>query len=504
MKSIVSALWGSVAGGNGGGHVDPGVPRVPAAAASSDSRSFAEGGGAAAAVVGSAAYAPSTPVLQTGRSKLVRLATLTGHDDRVWNVAWHPSADVIASCGGDKTIRLWSRDVAAATAAAASSNAAPGNPKDKHWRCIATLDGEHARTVRALAWSPDGTRLAAASFDSTVSIWKRTSAQFDMELESLLEGHDTEVKSVAWSTSGSAIATCARDKLVQLWEDDSPSPTTTTAAALSGGARNDDDDDVADAEDEEDDGEKFYECVGVLAGHSQDVKSVRFHPDCQRVVASCGYDDTVKLWEESTQRKDDWHCTQTITAHANTVWSIEFQPAASSSSSAAAAAAFPRLLASADADGRVMLHRLAIDPDRPEGTQMLTWVRAGGAVAAVHEGPVFGMDWCPVTTPNATGTHHVSSVLATAAADDSVVIFQLAHSPAGGDDDGGDDDNNAAGSFGDLKLEPVVVERAAHEADVNCVRFAPLRRQRPEEESQYRLLATSSDDGTIAIWALFA
>ena len=38
----------------------------------------------------------------------------TGHGDRVWALAWNPapgpgSGPVLASCSGDKTVRIWKR-----------------------------------------------------------------------------------------------------------------------------------------------------------------------------------------------------------------------------------------------------------------------------------------------------------------------------------------------------------------------------------------------------------
>ena len=79
--------------------------------------------------------------------------------------------------------------------------------------------------------------LAAASFDSTVSIWDRRKGgenlpppqtQFIRLLDALctpafqcqatLEGHENEVKSVGWSASGTFLATCGRDKSVWVWE----------------------------------------------------------------------------------------------------------------------------------------------------------------------------------------------------------------------------------------------------------------------------------------------
>ncbi|CAG2166122.1 unnamed protein product [Oppiella nova] len=36
---------------------------------------------------------------------------LFGHNDRVWCVRWHPSGHTLASCGADKTIRLWAKSL---------------------------------------------------------------------------------------------------------------------------------------------------------------------------------------------------------------------------------------------------------------------------------------------------------------------------------------------------------------------------------------------------------
>jgi WD40 repeat protein len=175
-------------------------------------------------------------------------ATLEGHTDRAWSLAWHPTQPLIASCSGDKSVRL-------AIFRLNNSNSI------SFLRPASTaLPLTHTRTVRNLAWNPVTGTLASASFDSTVGLWESMSeqgiddgdpAQSTLDLESWdcvssLEGHESEVKAVAWNHDGRMLATCGRDKSVWIWEFDSDS------------------------------GE--FECLAVLMDHTQDVKSVVWHP----------------------------------------------------------------------------------------------------------------------------------------------------------------------------------------------------------------------------------
>jgi WD40 repeat protein len=53
----------------------------------------------------------------------------------------------------------------------------------------------HDASVFECAWSPDGTRLATASRDSTARIWDVATRRELVKLE----GHTDAVRSVAWS-----------------------------------------------------------------------------------------------------------------------------------------------------------------------------------------------------------------------------------------------------------------------------------------------------------------
>nr|GMD86827.1 protein CIA1 [Ipomoea batatas] len=212
--------------------------------------------------------------------ELKEIQRLEGHSDRVWSVAWKPAtgtdsvAAVLASCSGDKTVRIWEQS----------------SPSGS-FHCKAVLEETHTRTVRSCAWSPSGKLLATASFDATTAIWEHIGGDF--ECVSTLEGHENEVKSISWNASGTLLATCGRDKSVWIWE------------VLPGNE---------------------FECVSVLQGHTQDVKMVQWHPSVD-ILFSCSYDNTIKVWAEEGD-SDDWHCIQTLaessSGHTSTVWALSF------------------------------------------------------------------------------------------------------------------------------------------------------------------------------------
>ncbi|KAG6574536.1 WD repeat protein 39 [Phytophthora cinnamomi] len=203
--------------------------------------------------------------------QLELVCALAGHSERAWHVSWRFDGQLLASCSGDRTIRLW----------------APAACGGGGWDCVGILEDAQGRTIRACEWSPDGRYLASVSFDATTVIWEKQGGAY--EVISSLEGHESEVKSVAWSPSGAYLATCSRDKSVWIWEAD------------------------ADTD---------FECISVLHGHAQDVKFVAWHPT-EDLLVSASYDDTVRVWAENN---DDWYCKETLAGHTSTVWGVALNP----------------------------------------------------------------------------------------------------------------------------------------------------------------------------------
>jgi len=138
----------------------------------------------------------------------------------------------------------------------------------------------HANGVTAVAFNPDGTRLASGSNDQTVKVWDIATG---MEVLSLTQ-HTGAATSVCWSRDGNQLVSGSSDKTVRVWD------------AHTGRQ------------------------LRVLTGHTGSVTSVCFSPDDKR-IASSSQDRTVKVWD--AQNGQQLHSLQ---GHKDEVSSVAFSP----------------------------------------------------------------------------------------------------------------------------------------------------------------------------------
>jgi len=143
------------------------------------------------------------------------LATLEGHTDCVYSVAFSPDSKTLASGSGDHSIKLW--------------DVATGNN-------TATLDG-HTDEVFAVTFSPDGKTLASGSRDDTLWLWNAATGKvvtkFKKQDRPVRLSDSWCVESVDFSPDGKLLATSTHKSLT-LWDVESGLEKTALGGLLGG------------------------------------------------------------------------------------------------------------------------------------------------------------------------------------------------------------------------------------------------------------------------------
>lgn len=118
-------------------------------------------------------------------------ADLFTTDDEVFAVAFSPDGTRLAAAAADRSIRLF--DVAS--------------------RQQQKMIEDHADWVMDIAWSPDGKKVATASRDKTSKVFDSTTG----ESQSTFNGHGQPVFGVGFLPDGNSVATSGRDNRIRVW-----------------------------------------------------------------------------------------------------------------------------------------------------------------------------------------------------------------------------------------------------------------------------------------------
>jgi WD40 repeat protein len=178
---------------------------------------------------------------------------LEGHRYFVHGVSFSPNGQRLATASYDNTAKVWAAD----------------------GQELFTLTG-HQNFVTDVRFSPDGQRLVTASHDQTAKLWDANNGQ----PIATLTGHKGELWSANFNADGGAIVTASADRTARLWNRDG------------------------------------QPVAPPLVGHQKTVYAAVFGPD--GAIATASADNTAQLWNPQGK------VTQVLKGHTSTVRSIQF------------------------------------------------------------------------------------------------------------------------------------------------------------------------------------
>ena len=219
-------------------------------------------------------------------------------------VAFSPDGTKLASGGADNTVRLWDTT---------------GD------RDSMTLQ-KHTGSANVLAFSPDGKMLASGSYDTTVQLWDTTTG----EPLATLTGHITGIDALAFSPDGNTLASGSRDGTIRFWDVAAGTPL-----------------------DER------------ITGHIQSMKTVTFFRDSS-TLASAAFNGKITFWDVETAQKST---VQNI-GHRDWYSAVAFSPDGTK-------------LVSESSVGTIVFSRISIT--NPDNLIRLTDVWTGDALATLRQ-----------------------------------------------------------------------------------------------------------------------
>jgi WD40 repeat protein len=385
-----------------------------------------------------------------------RTALCVAHKAQIWAVAFSPDGTRVASADDAGLVCIWN--------AATGAQIAP---------CIG-----HTRKVLSAAFRPDGARLVTASADGTVRQWDPATGR---PLEPTFGPHSGDVLSAAYSPDGEWVVSGGTDRTIRVWRA---------------------------SERQE---------VAVLHGHTGPVTEVAFTPDGRRLASlsqdrGLGWagDNTVGVWDVDPQAS-----LPVLRGHSSYVYPVAYSPDG-------------QWIASGSWDGTIRLwdartgevcgrplrprsivRALAFSPDSSwlvsgcDGqNQMTIWDVATGRVLRAIAGPGKLLQAILVSPDGAriaaVDREQGRGIIVDAATGREIASFRagqvfnrkaLAYSPDGRWLAGVGEDRKTVCLWDADTLQPAA-QWTGHSADIQSVAFSPDGRR----------LVSASSDRTVRVW----
>ncbi len=189
------------------------------------------------------------------------LRSIKSHNISFLSVFFSHDYKFLVSGSSDGIVRLWNR----------TTN-----------KCVKTFSG-HSSWVWFVAFSPDDKYIASGGEDNTVRLWNLNDGT-----SQVLTAHSSWVMSVAFSLDGKFLASASNDETVKIWD-------------LNNLYANN------------------YEAFKTLSINSGLIRKAIFHPQNSHIIATCGQDKLVRIWDIMK----DAHI-QILKGHTEEILSISF------------------------------------------------------------------------------------------------------------------------------------------------------------------------------------